>query len=231
MIETLSAYWLFLKRPTLFKLKQDKSKVWKDILWLLVLDYVFAGTIGFLYTILLHFNLITKYEQSFDLFKHGFVWALLLGAIFAPFNEELLFRWQLRKPKLSIWFVSISAALIMMSFTKSDYAKFFIFIGFLVIAIIVISFSEKLSRLTAIYAFRIYYIFLFYYTALVFGYIHISNIKGLTLADPSFLLYTGSQVFAGLTLGYIRVKYGLRYSIVMHACFNGIMIPIAWLTI
>jgi hypothetical protein len=80
----------------------------------------------------------------------------------------------------------------------------------------------------AVKLFRGYYVFLFYYTAVIFGYVHISNIKGLTIADLSFVLYISSQLFGGLTMGYIRLKYGLGYSMLFHGCFNAIAIPIAW---
>ncbi|WP_317172487.1 type II CAAX prenyl endopeptidase Rce1 family protein [Pedobacter foliorum] len=78
-------------------------------------------------------------------------------------------------------------------------------------------------------AFRTYYVFLFYYTAILFGYIHIANTKELTMADPSFVLYIGSQIFGGLSMGYLRVKYGLKYGILLHAAFNFIAVPLALL--
>ncbi|MES2829429.1 MAG: CPBP family glutamic-type intramembrane protease [Bacteroidota bacterium] len=229
MIETLSAYWKFLKRPHLVTRKQDKSHLWRDIAWLLLLDFVVAIIVLSIYAVLLHSKLIAKH-QTFDLFAHGFWWAFIMGAFLAPAIEELIFRWQLKKPKASLWFVLLSIGVIGVTATKNDYARFFIFVALIVISFLLVSYTEKLQRRKTIPLFRTYYIFLFYYTAIVFGYSHIGNVKGLTLADPAFIFFTGSQVFGGLTLGYIRVRYGLRYSILSHTMFNGFMIPLAWLS-
>lgn len=227
MIETRSAYWQFLKKPQLLKLTNDKTMLWKDISWLLVLNFAFALIVILIYELLLNFNLIVKYEE-FNIFQYGFAIAMVFGAIVAPILEECVFRWQLRKPKVSVWFVMVSLAIIISSFTSNEYAKFFIFAFFFAAGLVVFLVIDKLPRLKVVKSFRRYYIFLFYYTAVIFGYVHITNIKGLTIADPSFVIYIISQIFGGLSMGYIRVKYGLGYSILLHGFFNAIFIPIAW---
>lgn len=227
MIETLSAYWQFLKRPQLSKLVNDKTKLWKDLSWLSMLNLVFTGIVALVYSLLLKFDLIIKYEE-YDIFQYGFGVAIILGVIVAPLIEEVIFRWQLRKPKLSVCFVVISAALLVSSFISNEYTKFFIFISFFVVGLFVFASIEKLSRLKTVQVFRGYYIFLFYYTAIIFGYVHITNIKGLTVSDPSFIIYISSQLFGGLSMGYIRIKYGLGYSMLLHGCFNAVVIPIVW---
>jgi hypothetical protein len=202
--------------------------LWRDLLWLLVLDIAFTTLIGIIYYSLLHFKLIREYEE-FDLFKYGFPLAMFFGVVFAPLSEELLFRWQLRKPKWSILFVLISIEIIAWTVVKNDYILFFIGLGLLVIGLVAVMVMDKLERLRKVKVFRRYYVFLFYYTAILFGYIHITNAKGLTLADPSFIFYIGSQIFGGLSMGYLRVKYGLKYGILLHAAFNFIAVPLAWL--
>lgn len=123
----------------------------------------------------------------------------------------------------------ISVEILVWTFTKNDYLLFFLGLGLFAIGIAAVMLMDKLKRLRKVKVFRTYYVFLFYYTAFLFGYVHITNIKGLHLTDPSFLLYIGSQIFGGFTMGYIRVKYGLKYSILLHAAFNMIAVPIAWL--
>ena len=228
MLESLSAYLQYLKSPRLLVLSKDKKMLWKDLLWLLVLDIAFATLIGVIYYTLLHFKLIREYEE-FDIFKYGFLLAMFFGVVFAPISEELLFRWQLRKPKWSILFVLISLEVVAWTFTKNDYALFFTAIGLLLIGLTTVLVMSKLNRLKKVKVFRTYYVFLFYYTAILFGYVHITNAKGLTLADPTFIFYIGSQIFGGLTMGYLRVKYGLKYGILLHATFNLIAVPLAWL--
>ncbi|NRF37609.1 hypothetical protein [Pedobacter foliorum] len=107
----------------------------KNLLWLLVLDIAFTTLIGIAYYSLLHFKLIREYEE-FDLFQFGFPLAMFLGVVFAPVAEELLFRWQLRKPKWSVLFVLISIAIIAWTFIKNDYVLFFIGLGLLLIGLV-----------------------------------------------------------------------------------------------
>ncbi|WP_403001974.1 CPBP family glutamic-type intramembrane protease [Pedobacter suwonensis] len=66
--------------------------------------------------------------------------------------------------------------------------------------------------------------YLFYYSAIIFGLIHLTNIKDLTLSDPVFIIFVISQFFSGLSMGYMRIKYGLINSILLHSIFNFIMI-------
>lgn len=228
MLESLSSYWQYLKYPRLLALCTDKKMLWRDLSSLLILYIAFTSLIGGMYYSLLHFKLIREYEE-FDIFKYGFPLAMFFGVVFAPISEELLFRWQLRNPKWSILFLLISVEIVAWTFVKSDYALFFIGLGLLVIGLVAVMAMDKLTRLKKVKIFRSYYVFLFYYTAILFGYIHITNTKGLTLADPSFILYISSQIFGGLSMGYLRVKYGLKYGILLHAIFNMIAIPLAWL--
>ncbi|AOM76317.1 hypothetical protein BFS30_03580 [Pedobacter steynii] len=64
--------------------------------------------------------------------------------------------------------MAISAALFASSFTKDEYIRFFIIIFFLFIALLSTILIDKLERLKAVYVFRTYYVFLFYYTAIIF---------------------------------------------------------------
>lgn len=90
MLQTRSAFWQFLKKPHLLKLDNDRRMLWKDLSWLLILDFVFAGMVGLVYWLLLKFKLIIKYEE-FDFFQYGFAIAMVLGAIVAPVLEEFVF--------------------------------------------------------------------------------------------------------------------------------------------
>ncbi|MBL4904557.1 MAG: CPBP family intramembrane metalloprotease [Flavobacteriaceae bacterium] len=63
----------------------------------------------------------------------------------------------------------------------------------------------------------------FYAFTLIFGLVHISNYEMTT----QILLFTpilvAPQVFLGAYFGYIRVRFGLIWSIALHASFNGIL--------
>lgn len=64
----------------------------------------------------------------------------------------------------------------------------------------------------------------FYVFAIVFGLIHISNYD----LDNNSLLFAPvliiPQIVLGGYLGYIRVKFGLQWSMLLHACYNFILL-------
>jgi membrane protease YdiL (CAAX protease family) len=66
----------------------------------------------------------------------------------------------------------------------------------------------------------------FYAIALLFGYIHISNYELNTSVILFSPLLIAPQFFVGLYLGYIRVKFGLLWSIALHASYNGFLLSI-----
>jgi membrane protease YdiL (CAAX protease family) len=66
--------------------------------------------------------------------------------------------------------------------------------------------------------------FMFYLTTLGFGFVHLANFpinKTILLLSP---LLVAPQLSAGLFLGFIRVRFGLLWSIGLHACYNFILI-------
>jgi len=68
----------------------------------------------------------------------------------------------------------------------------------------------------------------FYVFAVLFGLVHISNFKMTTnvlLLAPILVL---PQTLLGGYLGYIRVRFGLGWSIALHACYNGILMLITF---
>ncbi len=63
----------------------------------------------------------------------------------------------------------------------------------------------------------------FYTFAIIFGLIHITNFTITTnvlLLAPILIL---PQTLLGTYLGFIRVRFGLLWSIALHACYNGIL--------
>lgn len=65
--------------------------------------------------------------------------------------------------------------------------------------------------------------YIFYGFAILFGYIHIYNyeITAYTLLLSPILV--APQIVLGLFLGYLRVKLGLIYSMLLHALYNGFL--------
>ncbi|WP_299781187.1 CPBP family intramembrane glutamic endopeptidase [uncultured Formosa sp.] len=69
-----------------------------------------------------------------------------------------------------------------------------------------------------------HYISVFYFFTLAFGFVHITNFeitRNVLILSP---ILVAPQIIIGLFLGVIRIQYGLGYSMLFHAIYNGILI-------
>lgn len=193
MYESLSAYWQFLKRPKLLRFSKDKLELRRDFITLLILDYALAFLVLGTLAILLHYKLVKEYPFV-DLKKEYGIWGTgVLLCIGAPLIEEAIFRYQLRKRALSIYFIASALACITISNLTNDYFKFFAFLVLLILAILGNSWFEGMSKAKAYLVWQKLYGWIFYFTAFIFAYVHLGNVEGLTVADPSFLFFTFSH--------------------------------------
>lgn len=72
----------------------------------------------------------------------------------------------------------------------------------------------------------------FYVFTLIFGFYHITNFEITTTVLLFSPLLVAPQLSVGSFLGYIRIRFGLLWSIALHACYNLILIgPIVLLKI
>ena len=220
MIQTFTEFFQFLRSPSFKVPKTDNKTKWGDFMWLFLLDILFSIPFVALYYVLVELKLIKEYE-GFDIFKeYGIYWGFIIGCFFAPLLEEYLFRWQLTKRYASIYFVMLSIATMIIFGIESELISWVIFLTALAIARILHVILKKRSLTLTHNLWKKCYPVLFYVTAIIFGLIHLSNYKDLTLTDPSIVFYMGSQLFGGLILGYLRIRQGIAYSILFHACFN-----------
>ena len=63
----------------------------------------------------------------------------------------------------------------------------------------------------------------FYTIGFIFAYVHIFNFEmnlNVVLFSP---LLVAPQFFVGMIFGYIRVKFGLLWSILLHGTYNGVL--------
>lgn len=69
-----------------------------------------------------------------------------------------------------------------------------------------------------------WFIYIFYFFAVSFGLVHITNFeitRNVIILAP---ILVAPQIIIGLLLGVIRMQYGLLYSMLFHAIYNGILI-------
>ena len=226
MKRTLDTFASFLKNPKPLKQLKDKNLLLKDFTALYTLYVVFSILLMSILGVLLHFDLVKEYK-GIDLLKEfGVLGTLLIACIIAPLLEESLFRYHLKEMNSAIYFVFLSVGALIVS-QIDEIRQQLVIIGIaLVFAVLVIELLKKRSRFYVTKFWMKIYPYLFYYTAIIFGLVHLSNYEDLTLGDPGFVFYIASQTFGGLGLGYLRIKYGLVYSILFHALFNLLMVTL-----
>jgi hypothetical protein len=66
--------------------------------------------------------------------------------------------------------------------------------------------------------------YVFYLITVIFGFVHLTNFGLNTTIILLSPLLVAPQLCVGLLLGFIRVRFGLLWSIGLHACYNLILI-------
>jgi len=209
IVMTFHALWRFIKKPV--ELSEDKASLQLKI-----------GTCGALFLIqipplLVLMALVGGLEQLglWDEDMHSLqkifqemepVLIFFFAVIMAPLLEEVMFRLILRFRSnfLILWSIHIGVAL---------------------------QLGQKRSLLkTARKVWDKFYGRVFYLMTMAFGLMHIMNF------EPSLNIYllapilVAPQILIGINLGYLRVRFGLIWSILFHAFYNGILMSIALLT-
>lgn len=226
MKKSFQDFVFFLKKPSPLKQLKDRKVLIEDFAVLSILYVSFTIVLLSVFGLLLHFNLVNEYKGVDLLKEFGVLGTLFLACIVAPLLEETVFRYHLKDLNGAIYFIFLSLGVLGVSQVTGIRIQFTIIGTALVFAVLVIEFLKRKRRfLVAKFWIRIYP-FLFYYTAIIFGLVHLSNYKDLTISDPSFVFYIASQAFGGLGLGYLRIKFGLIYSMLFHALFNLLMVSL-----
>jgi len=144
--------------------------------------------------------------------------------VFAPIVEELIFRLPLKISKQNIFIAMIAAYSLFYLSHKSlttiiTLRELFRFSVFVTVSFaVVFSLKEQfLSRLLNKY-FGVY----FYSLTVVFGLLHVANFLSLVPENLIFIapLFALHQVIVGFFLGYLRIKNGLIWCILLHFMFN-----------
>ncbi len=165
--------------------------------------------------------------QDKEIYKDGFLFAILTVAILAPILEELIQRSYLTSFAWNNYLVPINISLIVvLIFNIRGYILFGIFGISLIISYIfylILKKNQKIKfKLLKFYSknFGLY----FYLSAISFGVAHLTNYNITRFIPVLPLLLVLSQIFAGLMLGYIRISMGLRWSIFFHILHNLILL-------
>ncbi|MBC7472117.1 MAG: CPBP family intramembrane metalloprotease [candidate division SR1 bacterium] len=163
--------------------------------------------------------------------------AFIFSCIVAPLLEESAFRlWLINKPlqvaigTFGFLFYYISS-FIPGSFLKSFFAfselinpitMLAVYLAIYVVGVTTLYFiiKQKFVQTKLAWLYSAYYKWIFFGSAVLFGLLHITNYKFswiVVLLTPILIL---PQVFGGILLSYVRVKYGFWRGVVGHFLYN-----------
>ena len=156
--------------------------------------------------------------------KFSFI-LLPLAVLWAPVVEEILFRYNIRRPLLALWMMPVMFFVLLKQGTVIGTLCLI-----LVLAVIMIVYPRlgldsygKYWRLPFgfLRVYRKYFVFVMHLLVFSFAYIHLFNYEFKSVSLVATLLMVLPQWFSGLALMWMRVRYGIANAIYLHAIFNG----------
>lgn len=165
----------------------------------------------------------TKEAIGAKTITHKEDWFMYVAIVLlAPLFEEGIFRATLRFSRSSIaLFVTIALITIGFVADASNLHRGFMILGGLAVWPMISYALKPFHHQLESFWIKVFP-YIFHIIAITFGLIHISNYTGITnvfLAIP--LVF--SQLIAGYVFGYVRMKFGLKYSVGMHITWNFIV--------
>jgi hypothetical protein len=160
-------------------------------------------------------------EAKFIEYKDTWMMYFAVVAL-APIIEESLFRGVLR---YSRWSISIAISLLigfLIELTGAndliDLHIGFIYLACFILIPIIFTFTEQFDGFLRVFWAK-YFVFIFHFIAISFGLIHLTNYTNINNYFFALPLVT-SQIILGYVLGFVRMKFGLGYSMAFHAAWN-----------
>ena len=161
--------------------------------------------------------------DAFDQFPKQYL--LVTVVAIAPPLEEMFFRgWLTGRPR-ALWLLACAAALAAAAIALPDRPEL-LGIGVLALLLLAISGWVALRRRPAADWAARHFPALFYASVACFGAMHVFNYPHPGLLVLPMVL---PQLWAGLTLGYLRMRIGLPASILAHASANGFAMALTML--
>lgn len=148
-----------------------------------------------------------------------------LAVIWAPIVEEILFRFNMRRPLLALWMMPVMVFVLLKQGTVIGTVSLIA-----VLAVVMVLYpSLGLDRYGKYWhlpfwflrLYRQYFVIIMHILVFGFAYMHIFNYKFGTASMLATLVMVMPQWFSGLVLMWMRVRYGIANAIYLHAIFNG----------
>lgn len=146
-----------------------------------------------------------------EMLKETPILMVFAGIFIAPLLEEPIYRLHLDRTKKSVlWSLGLSVLVI------SDFWYPVVLLwGYLVWLLVRVSKNNSPPLKLVVYS-----------SAVLFGLIHLGNFTSLDYATQFYLIpiLVGAQVFVGLIISYIRLNHGMKWAMIYHGVYNGVLI-------
>lgn len=233
--QTASDLWSFLKNPKdQPDTERGASGKLRVLLQVLLIDVILSfGLMGLLQVI----NLLGWYNADghavAEMLRALPVWAFLLLVIMViPLVEELIFRYGLRFKRGYIFFVFTVILIVLGGFAFYLLPLVGALAVTVVLAVLLVLYllnADAMGDFLEQVWPKMYGI-VFYTVALLFGLVHITNFTSFNYASAAVLLVPvliAPQIWAGLLIGYMRVKHGFFWGYFLHAGHNAFFFILA----
>ena len=234
LLQEYKHFFQFLACPVFIRKPTNKIKL-NIIISLILILFPIAILLGLVTEapIIKSFFCVGKDLMEEEFIKWGPLLSILVGSVLGPIIEEFLFRYYLNKLFGNLLYIFINTTILIYSFTELTTKQFLIYILLAAIMIYLINIFLKknyASRRMIFQLFKKLFYLLFYLSALTFGLVHVGNYQICHNHSILIIFLVLPQLFAGLILGYARLKYGIFTSIILHSLNNFIAIGLMFLT-
>jgi uncharacterized protein len=208
----LRLFLKYLKNPHYIKSQRVE---WSLFFKLLAFYYFILVPLGLIVGLLI--KVLKFHETDFD---YSSLKILFAGIVIGPIIEEILFRFLLIPRYINfVIYTCFSFCLAIISLLKGSNIYLLIFLIFGIASFL---FCLNIKYLRKAQKFLLnHYCFYFYLSCILFGFYHITNYipvnYKLFLIMPVIVF---PQMVIGAFLGYLRMKFGILYSILFHSITN-----------
>jgi hypothetical protein len=229
-INILGEFFSYLRQPTYhFEFEQNPKPFWKVL-----------RKVTFLFILTFAVSVLCSIISNFVLDKIGYqgknindipepLWLkILLGAFLTGIIEELCFRLYLKFSSIGLALFFFGSCL----WISPHYISFnqlnspINLVGNLVLPTIVATVVYVVVEQNILHSFlsnlyNYYFKYIFYFSVLFFGFIHIFNYGRISpLLLLLFPLIVLPQIIISFSLGFVRIKYGMKWNSAFHILFN-----------
>lgn len=221
----------FLRHPQLPEVRSATAPL-KVFLHLLVLSLLLGFGVVMLLGALQKAGVVPELPHAMDevLKTLPIIVVLLLAAVLMPVLEELAFRlWLVNRLVyfgISLW---LSAIFLYSSLSQvgATLAGYGVLALATLITILLLTFKEA-SQALMDRVYQYHYGWVFYGATVLFALLHLINFQinlRILLLAPILVL---PQLLLGLVLGYLRVRQGIGWAMVLHGLYNAIILSLAY---